>query len=211
MASPSVDPKRIVAQGYDRIAEGLLRRRQTPPRERKKAYLDRLTEGLEKDAPILDLGCGAGVPAASYLSGRFDVVGVDISRSQLALARGHVPQATFLLADMCSLAFKPASFDAVVAMYSIIHAPREEHDTILRRLFDLLRPGGRLLAVLGARSWEGTESNWLGLGAEMYWSHFDADTSLAMVKRAGFRPLLSNVEPDPLDGAHLFVLAEKPS
>ena len=212
MRERSIDPRLLVARGYDRIAEGFyLRQQQTPPSGVKRAYLDRLTEELQPAARILDLGCGAGVPSTAYLSERFDVVGVDISRGQLALARRHVPEATFLLADMCSLAFKPLSFDAIVAFYSIIHIPREEHEPLLGRLFDWLRLGGRLLAVMGRDDWEGRESDWLGLGAEMYWSHFDAVTSLALVERAGFRPLLSNVEPDPLDGGHLFVLAEKPS
>ncbi len=212
MRERSVDPKLLVARGYDRIAEGLyLRQRQTPPSGVKRAYLDRLTEELQRGARILDLGCGAGVPSTAYLSERFDVVGADISRGQLALAGRHVPQATFLLADMCSLAFKPLSFDAIVAFYSIIHIPREEHEPLMGHLFDWLRPGGRLLAVMGQTDWEGRESDWLGLGAEMYWSHFDSATSLAIVERAGFLPLLSNVEPDPFDGGHLFVLAEKPS
>ena len=210
MGSPSEDPKLTVARGYDQIARGYRSRRQPPSTGRKRAYLDRLTNGLKHDAAILDLGCGAGVPVASYLSERFSVIGVDISRGQLALARTSVPKAAFILADMCSLALKPASFDAIVAMYSIIHVPREEHEAILLRLFDCLRPGGRLLAVLGARSWEGTEANWLDLGAEMYWSHFDADTGIAMLERIGFHLLSSAVEPDPLNGAHLFVLAEKP-
>jgi ubiquinone/menaquinone biosynthesis C-methylase UbiE len=211
MADPSEDPKLTVARGYDRIAEGLLRDKQAPSRGLKKAYLDRMTERLDDGATILDLGCGAGVPVASYLSARFNILGVDISRGQLALARTSVPKATFILADMCSLALKPASFDAVVALYSIIHVPRREHAPLLDELYDVLRPGGELLAVLGQRRWEGTEANWLDLGAEMYWSHFDAKTSIGMVERAGFRVRSSTVEPDPFDGAHLFVLAEKPT
>ena len=212
MQERSVDPKLLVARGYDRIAEGFhLRQQQTPPSGVKRGYLDRLTEELQPGARILDLGCGAGVPSTEYLIERFDVVGVDISQGQLSLARRHVPEATFFLADMCSLAFKPRSFDAIVAFYSIIHIPREEHEPLMGRLFDWLRPGGRLVAVMGRDDWEGRESDWLGLGAEMYWSHFDAATSLALVGRAGFRPLLSKVEPDPFDGGHLFVLAERPS
>jgi SAM-dependent methyltransferase len=206
-----VNPKRLVAEGYDRIAEGYLRQRTRTPKEHISAYLDRVTEGLDGGGRVLDLGCGAGVPYAAYLSQRFDVIGVDISRRQLALARRLVPKASFLLADMCSLAFKPASFDAIVALYSIIHVPREEHEALLRRLHEFLRPGGRLLAVLGAGSWEGRESDWLVPGVEMYWSHFDADTNLKIIEQAGFCVLLSNIEPDPLDGAHLFVLAEKPA
>lgn len=203
------DPKRIVAQGYDRIAKGYLERRGDARPERDRPYLDRVTENLERGAGVLDLGCGAGVPVAAYLSGRFHVVGVDISRYQLSLARGNVRGPSFLLADMCALPFRPASFDAVVALYSIFHVPREEHEALLGSLCAVLRPGRRLLATMGNGDWEGGETDWLGLGAEMYWSYYGADTNLQLLERAGFRVLETQVEPDTFDGEHLFVLAEK--
>ena len=203
-------PKRIVAEGYDRIAKEYLAWRERTANEPITAYLDRVTEGLASGARVLDLGCGAGVPYTAYLSERFDVVGVDISRGQLALAHDLVPRATFLLADMSSLAFRPASFDAIVALYSIIHVPKEEHEPLLRRLYDFLRPGRRLLAVLGAQAWEGRESDWLVPGAEMYWSHYGPDDYITMAERVGLRVLATDIEPDPIDGAHLFLLAEKP-
>ena len=204
-------PKLLVAAAYDRIAERLLGRlRETPPSGRKQAYLERLTEGLPDGGWVLDLGCGPGEQAA-WLSERFRVFGVDISRSQLAIAREQVPGAAFLLADMCSLQFKPASFDAIAAIYSIIHIPREEHEPLFGNLHRFLKPGGRLFAVLGAGAWEGTESNWLDLGADMFWSHFDAATGLRLLERTGFNVVQSNIEPDSLgEGAHLFVIAKKP-
>lgn len=207
-----VDRKLLVARGYGKVAEGLLGlRRKTPPSGRKQSYLERLTEGLPYGAWVLDLGCGAGEQAA-WLSKRFRIVGVDISRSQLALARQRAPSATFLLADMCSLQFKPASFAAIAAIYSIIHIPRNEHEQLFGTLHRILKPGGRLFAVLGAGSWEGTEANWLDLGAEMFWSHHDVETGLGLLRGAGFHVVYSKVEPDELtgSGAHLFVLSEKP-
>jgi len=204
-------PKLLVANGYDRIAEGYLRLQRPAPSEHKRTYLDRLTEGLPDDAWVLDLGCGSGLPHTAYLSERFRVVGIDISREQLALARRHVASASFVLADMCSLQFRAQSLNAIAAIYSIIHVPREEHEPLLRNLYDFLKPGGRLFAVLGAHAWEGTESDWLSLGSEMFWSHFDAATGLGLLQTIGFRTIASNIEPDNMgDGSHLFVLAEKP-
>ena len=205
------EPKRTVAEGYDRIADVYLHWRERTPKQRITTYLDRVTELLPNGARVLDLGCGGGVPYAAMLSGRFDVIGVDISAGQVALARRLVPGATFLRGDMSSLAFRPGAFDAIVALYSIIHVPREEHESLLQHLYELLRPAGRLLAVLGRDDWVGRESDWLVPGVEMYWSHFDADTNQRMVERAGFRTLGVQIEPDPLDGAHLFVVAEKPA
>ena len=210
MSERHLEPKLTVARGYDKVAQAFLRQYRRELEGQIEAYLGRLTEGLVAGARILDLGCGAGVPYTASLSERFAVTGVDISRGQLALARRLAPRATFLRADMSALTFKPASFDAIVALYSIIHVPREEHEPLLRRLFNWLRPGKRLFVVLGSNDWEGREADWLDVpGAEMYWSHYGVDKSLEVVERAGFRLLDSHIEPDSLDGAHLFVLAEK--
>src|SRR3989304_9384768 len=100
-------PKLLVPNGYDRIAEGYLRLQRPTPSEHKRTYLDRLTEGLSDGAWVLDLGCGSGLPHTAYLSERFRVGGIDISREQLALARGHAPGAPFVLADRSTLQFRP--------------------------------------------------------------------------------------------------------
>ncbi len=207
---PRTDHKRIVAAGYDHIAEGMLRLNGGEQSGPKLGYLTRVTEGLLPDAWVLDLGCGPGLQSA-WLAERFRTVGSDISAGQLALARERAPGASFLLADMSSLAFAPASFHAIVAFYSIIHVPREEHVPLFASLYGWLRPGGRLVVVIGANDWEGSESNWLDLGADMWWSHFDAQTGLDMLRDAGFEIVESKIEPDSFIGvgAHLFAIAEK--
>lgn len=205
--------KRLVADAYDQIANGLAElRRAGTPSGRKRAYLERLTKGIADGAWVLDLGCGPG-EQATWLSERFRVAGVDISRVQLALARAEAPDAALLLADMCSLPFRPGSIAAIAAIYSIFHVPREAHEALFATLYDALRPGGRLFAVLGADSWEGTEENWLDMGATMFWSQHSAAVGVALLEQAGFEIEATQVEPDELvgSGAHLFVLAEKPA
>jgi ubiquinone/menaquinone biosynthesis C-methylase UbiE len=169
-----------------------------------------LTERLADGARVLDVGCGPGEQAA-WLSERFHVVGFDISQSQLRLGRRRAPDADFILGDMCALPFKAGSFGAIAAIYSIIHVAREQHAALFAALRELLKPGGRLFAVLGANNWQGSEENWLDLGAEMRWSHYDADTNLALLKQAGFSPLDAQIEADELtgEGEHLFVVAER--
>ena len=46
-------------------------------------------------------------------------------------------------------------------------------------------------------------------GARMYWSHYDANTNLQMLNECGFSIIWSRIVPDPIGGAHLFVLAQK--
>jgi hypothetical protein len=45
------------------------------------------------------------------------------------------------------------------------------------------------------------------LGTHMFWSHFDADTNLEMLRASGFEVVLDEIVADPMDhGRHLFAL-----
>jgi ubiquinone/menaquinone biosynthesis C-methylase UbiE len=177
--------KRLVEAGYDRIAEQYLAGKDADD-PTTRAALEELARGLPDGAAVLDLGCGAGVPVTQWLAARFAVTGVDISARQLELAREQVPGATFLKADMAALDFPPASFDAVVSFYAIIHVPREEQPALLARIHRWLKPGGAFLALWALGEWEGTEPDWQGWGAPMWWSHYDQATNLQMLRAAGF-------------------------
>jgi len=208
----SDDPKQLVARSYDTIAEthaawaGMVRV------DERARYAAELLERLPAGAAVLDLGCGAGIPTTRVLAKRFDVTGVDIAARHVELARRNVPSARFIHADMATLDFSPASFDAVAAFYSIIHVPREQHAGLLRAIAGWLRPGGLLIATMGAGAAPGDiEPDWLG--APMYWSHYDSATNRALVERAGLRILSAREETAEEDGmpvTFLWVIAQKP-
>lgn len=151
-----------------------------------RGLLGRLIADVPDDVRVLDLGCGAGVPVTQWLAERRPVIGVDLSRRQVDLARQHVPGANFIQADMSEVDFAPGTFGAVVAMYAIIHVPREEHRPLLARIHRWLQPGGRFLATWPVNAWEGEEADWSGWGASMWWSHFGRETNLAMIASTGF-------------------------
>lgn len=48
-----------------------------------------------------------------------------------------------------------------------------------------LRPGGCFVATTGHGEWTGTEENWLGGGAPMWWNHADAGTNRERIEQAG--------------------------
>lgn len=197
----------MVADGYDAIADRLAEVRGdgstvTP-------WLERLAEMLPTGARVLDLGCGAGIPHTQSLAQRFPVVAVDISRRQLKLALRDVPDAQLVLGDMASIDFQPASFDAVTAIYSIIHVPRHEQPELLAAIRRWLKPSGLAFLVLGASDTPaGYEADWFG--APMAWSHFSAEQSLAILQDASFRILLHDLVTDPLDAKsrHLFTICQ---
>ncbi len=170
-----------VAAGYDRIARQYTASRSAhlPP------LLVEFATALPDGVPVLDLGCGAGVPIGTWLAKRFAVAGVDLSRRQVELARRNIPSATLMQSDMVSLRFPPASFALVVAAYSIIHVPREAQAALVARIASWLRPGGGFLASWATAAWEGEEEDWEGWGAPMWWSHYGAETNLTLLRNAG--------------------------
>ncbi|MCP4543900.1 MAG: methyltransferase domain-containing protein [Chloroflexi bacterium] len=191
-----LNPKQIVQEGYDDIAERHHKWAQTTRSEERERYTSVLLDELPPGAEVLDLGCGAGVPTTHELAQRFKVTGVDISARQIELARQNVPDAQFIQADITQLDFAPASFDAIVAFYSIIHVPREEQLKLLQDIASWLRPGGLLVAAMGTHSAK-VDFDEDFLGAPMYWSGFDGETNKRMVEEAGLRIISAQEETVP--------------
>ncbi|MEU1345290.1 methyltransferase domain-containing protein [Streptomyces sp. NPDC005827] len=118
--------------------------------------VDRLTDVLierllvDDSAHVLDLGCGVGGPGirvARRTGAR--VTGISISQEQvktanrLAAEAGLADRAEFRHADAMKLPFEDGTFDAVMALESIIHMPDREQ--VLTEVARVLRPGGRLV------------------------------------------------------------------
>jgi SAM-dependent methyltransferase len=170
----------IVERGYDVVADRYLETiGAEDPRHRFLA-----TFTLPDGAEVLDLGCGAGTEALR----RFRVTGVDLSARQLELARERLPGARLIQADMTEVSFPDASFDGVVALYSLGHVPTERQAPLLAAIARWLRPGGLLLACVPAGAGSvAVEDDWLG--APMFFSPFDPDAL------AGWSALVDEVVP----------------
>lgn len=212
----TTDKKQLVRDGYDGMAESYLAWTLHRPTLRLQK-LDQLLQSLPPKPKILELGCGAGVPVTRILTERMaDVVGNDISPRQLELARQNCPTARFVLGDMAGLDLEAASFDAVVAFYSVFHLPRHEHPAMLARIHGWLRAGGGLLLNLAAGDSASITNEFFG--KDMFWSSHAPETSLAMIADAGFDIVEQEVrrsedvedENDPDNGVRfLWVLARK--
>src|SRR5215831_3465264 len=99
---------------------------------------------------VLDVCCGAGasaLPAAEAVGPTGNVIGVDLSKELLNLARTKAIQRNlanieFEVGDMLSMRFPPASFDAVVCVFGIFFVP--DMAIAVSELWVRVRPGGKL-------------------------------------------------------------------
>ena len=180
----------FVRDGYERIAEAYAAQRDA---FKSLSCLERFAALLPPGGRVLDVGCGAGLPAPRFLIERgFRVTGLDISPRMIELARANVPDCEFEVRDMLSLRRGEYEVDGVVALYSVFHLSRFAHEGLFRVLRSYLQPAGAILVTMGADEWEGTEPNFHGV--EMFWSHFGRERNRAIVESAGFR-----IEVDEVD------------
>ncbi|TMA56158.1 MAG: methyltransferase domain-containing protein [Deltaproteobacteria bacterium] len=118
---------------------------------------------------VLDVGCGIGDPTlqvAVLVGPHGRVLGIDLVEDMLATAReraaalglGHVE---FRAADVATLEVPPASFDAVLARWSLIYV--DDVAGALARLRCTLQAGGRIAVT----AWAPPEDNpWIAIPME---------------------------------------------
>jgi ubiquinone/menaquinone biosynthesis C-methylase UbiE len=161
------------------------------------AYIADLIEKLPTDANVLELGCGAGVPATQVLIEHgLNVTGNDISAAQIALAREHIPKATLIQGDMLTLDFAPGSFDAVLGFYSIFHLPKEEQTLMIEKIKGWLKPGGWLLCNFQFEEGDVTREGWFEPEVTMFASGLGVEGTRDIFRKKvpGFKLIVDKVD-----------------
>jgi 2-polyprenyl-3-methyl-5-hydroxy-6-metoxy-1,4-benzoquinol methylase len=100
----------------------------------------------------LDVGCGQGALTRRLRPLVPEVTGMDRDERSIALARtrgqARFPDIGYVQADFLAETVKPGSFDLVTAVASLHHMNAE---AALRKMADVLRPGGVLVIIGLAR------------------------------------------------------------
>jgi cyclopropane fatty-acyl-phospholipid synthase-like methyltransferase len=206
------DSKRVVAEGYDRMGLEYDAWNSERPPEVRRWFLGEVLASLPEGTAVLELGCGPGTDAAELSAGR-RYVGVDLSRVQLSIARLRVPHATFVVGDFTSMAFRPASFDGVVAFYAFNHVPQEELAPTFERIHAWLRRGGRLMTSLLTSEAEDRVEEWLGV--PMFFAGSTPESGERLLRETGFHLQMSEVREEGVDDGYgpvtsYWVIARKP-
>lgn len=138
---------------------------------------------------ILDAGCGTGRHFGALLAAGSRPVGVDFAAGMLRVARQRFPQVPLAVADLQRpLPVKDRTADAVLC--SLVGEHLGDLRTAFQGMYDVLRPGGRLLfsAYHPEMAAAGIEANFQENGVEFRlgaYRHTVRDYS-AMLEAVGF-------------------------
>lgn len=204
-----MDERRVVKNAYDELAEDYTDRAGSESASEPAEPVRRFRDELNPEDKLLDAGCGSGSATLS-MTGETGI-GIDISREQLTLAQRTVT-GELVQGDMTELPFATDSFDAISAMYSLIHIPLDEHQAVLAEFARVLRAGGTLLVTEGGMEWTGSNPNWLDSGTEMHWSMAGPEATKEDLQACGFelRGIWDVPDPTTDDGKKPFFLADYP-
>ncbi len=98
---------------------------------------------------VVELGCGSGIVTGKLSRAGYDVLGIDVSRAMLAIARRRAPRARFVCASYHDVVLPRC--DAIVAVGEVFNyqldsgATSSRLSASFRRAFTALRPGGLLV------------------------------------------------------------------
>ncbi|MBQ3405377.1 MAG: class I SAM-dependent methyltransferase [Oscillospiraceae bacterium] len=113
---------------------------------REKDELSAFLDMLNGDS-VLDIGCGTG-EVLSYCAGRgLRVSGIDISERMLEIAGKAVPEAGLSVLSVYELSKLRESYDGIIASYILVHIPKDKVGGVVKDIYSLLNPGGKLFLV----------------------------------------------------------------
>jgi demethylmenaquinone methyltransferase/2-methoxy-6-polyprenyl-1,4-benzoquinol methylase len=133
----------------------------------------------------LDLACGTGDLTLAVAGRGAKVVGLDVTRRMIELARAKVRETDsgsvwFLVGDMGAVPFKDGGFDLVTTGYGLRNVP--DITTAIREIYRVLRPGGVLVSLdFNRPEHSAVRAIYLGyltvIGSALGWAlHRDPDT-----------------------------------
>lgn len=208
---------RTVRASYDTVADEYAARidgeLEHKPFDRQ--LLDSFAAQAKDQGLVADLGCGPGM-VTQYLHDRgVQVMGYDLSPRMIQRATELHKGLEFKCEDFTRLEVLDNQWAGIVAMYSLIHLPREEVQSVLRDFFRVLAPGGLLLLAFHVGSETRHASDWWERPVELDFVFFEMSEMLSYVWGAGFDSEL-HVEREPYPEIELqtkrgYILAKKPS
>jgi len=146
-----------IKEEFDNIAEDYV----------NKAYIEGLTlQSVDKflkylpgKGKVLDIGCGGGQDAQSFINNGYKAVGIDMSSRMLKLAKEFSRKTKFIQGDFLDIDFDNEEFVAVWCMRVFLLVPFSKEKEFLNKIHKILKPRGHLYisVKIGSTDTEGID------------------------------------------------------
>ncbi len=137
------DPVKLTIDTYDEVAEKYCKMTmERGDRGFQEEMIEETLSMIPGEAVVLDLGCGDGRDTGYMHAKGVRVVGLDLSKSMIALAKKKYPRCDLVYGDMRKTCFPDDKFDCVWASASIIHIPKDELDVMASEIRRTLKDHG---------------------------------------------------------------------
>lgn len=170
---------------------------------------------------IADIGCGPGHVTAYLGELGADVIGIDLSKSMIDIAREDHPHIPFYVESMTAMSRDDESIRGAVLLFSIINLSPGDRDAAMAEVYRVLEPGGVALVSFHIRSDEFDPgevehvTTWFGASVDLEGHFIDPDVVMDEMTRAGFDVVsVTTRMPHPgieVQSERAYLLAQKPS
>jgi SAM-dependent methyltransferase len=198
--SDTTSHKQDLVAAYDADVE---RRNAMIPATWRTEIVDKFASHLAATGTraVLELGCGTGQLAQYLATLGLDVTAIDLSPGNViaAVERGVTAE----VADFASLPFPDNSFEAALAVNSLLHVPPDELQGVLAEIARVLCHGATFMIIVwGGATRQGTvEDEWLD--PPRYFSSY-TDEDLLALETPGFNHRAFEVLPAVDEGGDLY-------
>jgi len=164
-----MDIVKLNKKAWDEIGE-----KTASPYIKHKKYLEVFNlfcSKLPRNASILDLGCGPGIPFTKELVKRgFNVKAIDISDTMIKVARKNVPEAKYIRVSMTNINFAD-EFNGIFSGYTMLCLDPKNFRIAAKKAVKSLKRGGFFFLALNEPPPEGhdeSENYTIIMGQQIY-------------------------------------------
>jgi len=167
---------------------------------------------LKKGGRVLDVGCGVGLAIEVLTKRGFVAMGIELSSKMAEFAKRRNPEAEIIIGDFLTEDFAEP-FDGIIALALVHLFPKDEAMQILRKMHDLLAPGGTLYigtteSVESTEGWE-VKEDYSGKHRR-FRKHWTEEEFRRALEEAGFEVLELHRITDPFGKKWMDFVAQKP-
>lgn len=177
------DKKKVTIESYNKTAEEYYK---IVTSFEVLPELEKFMNLVSENGHILDLGCGPGHHSRVFVENGFAIDGIDLSTEMINIAKKEVTGAKFQVMDIMDLKFEKELFDGIWASASLLHIPKTNIKSVLKKLkYLMVRNGVLYISLKKGDGSEVLKDSRYG-GVDKFYVYYQPEEIEKILKSVGF-------------------------